>query len=233
MDPSASIFVEETIVTTTDEHGNVIEGDVAAVGGLGTTTTTTIITAEIPVVAEDDVVSTSIAEQAAAASDPSAELLQEFFPCGDCGESFVDHKEYQDHSKDKHEKKVPCQEKEHTWKPYYIIHTGRGKRSETNNDVIEEDQDGYHEFECPKCPFIAPSQEDVDGHVESTHKTARKPRVKCQQCSKTFARKYELQTHVKKVHLGIKDQKCPQCDYATADKGAVMKHLKAVHWDER
>ena len=148
---------------------------------------------------------------------------EEIFPCEECMETFTEYEDYKDHQKEEHEKDINCEAVEHTWKPYYVIHTGRGKRH----------VDDYEEFECPKCSFIFNKQEEVDDHYAKEHTKPRKPRVKCKQCHKTFARKYELATHVKKAHLGLRDHKCPQCDYCSADKGAVMKHLRAVHFEER
>ena len=148
---------------------------------------------------------------------------EEVFPCEECMETFKGYDEYKEHQKCEHDKEINCEAEEHTWKPYYVIHTGLGKRH----------VDDYEEFECGKCSFIASKQEEVDEHFAQEHKKPSKPRVKCDECHKTFARKYELATHVKKAHLRIKDHKCPQCDYCSADKGAVKKHLRAVHWDER
>ena len=148
---------------------------------------------------------------------------EEVFPCEECMEIFTEYEDYKHHQKEEHDKEINCEGIEHTWKPYYVIHTGRGKRH----------VDDYEEFECSKCSFIASKQEEVDEHFAQEHKKPSKPRVKCKECHKTFARKYELATHVKKAHLFIKDHKCPQCDYCSADKGAVMKHLRAVHWEER
>ncbi len=112
---------------------------------------------------------------------------------------------------------------DHSWRPRFVIHTGRGRRKA---------DDSYEEFECPQCPLIAPTQADVDEHVAKEHPA--KPRVTCDECGKDFARKYELQAHVKVVHLGIKDQKCPHCDYVTSDKGRVKKHVQQVmaSWDQ-
>ncbi len=146
---------------------------------------------------------------------------EEIFPCEDCGVTLDGYDDYVRHQKEEHDNEINCDD--HTWRPYYVIHTARGKRHD----------DDYVEFECPKCPLIASSQAQIDEHVEAEHKVPTKPRVQCGECEKTFARKYELATHVKKVHLGIRDQKCPQCNYCSADKGAVMKHLRAVHWGER
>ena len=148
---------------------------------------------------------------------------EEVFPCEECLETFTEYEDYKDHQMDEHDKEINCEAEEHTWKPYYVIHTGKGKRH----------VDDYEEFECSKCPFIASKQEEVDEHFTKAHTKPKKPRVKCKECHKTFARKYELATHVKKAHLRIKDHKCPQCDYCSADKGAVMKHLRAVHYEER
>ena len=113
---------------------------------------------------------------------------------------------------------------EHKWKPYYIIHIGSGKKK---GDVA--DNSGI--FECEECPFIAPTAKDIARHKTKEHK--EKPRVACDECGKDFARKYELQAHVRTIHLGIRDAHCPHCDYVASEKGRVKKHVQTVHMNIR
>ena len=113
---------------------------------------------------------------------------------------------------------------EHKWKPYYIIHIGKGKKK---GDVA--DDSGI--FECEDCPFIAPTAKDISRHKAKDHKG--KPRVACDECGRDFARKYELQAHIRSIHLGIKDARCPHCDYVASEKGRVAKHIQTVHMNIR
>ena len=113
---------------------------------------------------------------------------------------------------------------EHKWKPYYIIHIGRGKKK---GDAT--DDSGI--FECLECPFIAPTAKDIARHTAKEHK--EKPRVACDECGKDFARKYELQAHIRTIHMGVKDAHCPHCDYVASDKGRVKKHVLHVHMNVR
>ena len=113
---------------------------------------------------------------------------------------------------------------EHKWKPYYIIHIGSGKKK---GDVAENS--GI--FECEECPFIAPTAKDIARHKTKEHK--EKPRVACDECGKDFARKYELQAHVRTIHLGIRDAHCPHCDYVASEKGRIKKHVQTVHMNIR
>ncbi|XP_059083174.1 zinc finger autosomal protein-like isoform X2 [Tigriopus californicus] len=107
-------------------------------------------------------------------------------------------------------------------RPYYVIHTGHGRPPPPD----------YEEFECPrpKCQFIFSTSSERDEHVAEVHKPPA--RVTCDVCQKTFARKYELQIHVKTIHLNIKDNVCPEigCNYRTAEKGKIKKHLEQKHW---
>lgn len=114
-------------------------------------------------------------------------------------------------------------------RPYYIIHTGELEKDSFKRPSHVSLSLGqgrvppsdYEEFECPqaKCQFIFPTASDRDEHVAAVHKPP--VRVPCHVCDKTFARKYELQIHVKTIHLNIKDNVCPEigCDYRTAEKG--------------
>lgn len=151
-------------------------------------------------------------------NEPAVAVLGD--PCDYCDKVLNGPKALAKHIREVHNKSAPkCEE--HTWKPYYIIHAGAGRKP----------PDDYVEHACPKCPWIAETQEQVDQHLEEAHKP--KPRLECGHCDKTFGRKWDLNLHVKCVHLRIRDHKCPECDYASAEKGRIQKHLQTVHWNVR
>jgi len=51
---------------------------------------------------------------------------------------------------------------------------------------------------------------------------------KCQECDKTYSRKYELKKHAESVHRLIK-YKCDVCDEYFAWKRSLNRHLESVH----
>jgi len=55
----------------------------------------------------------------------------------------------------------------------------------------------------------------------------------CPTCSKGFAQKIHLETHLKNVHLKDKPYKCSFCEYSCANKGMLDKHVRIVHNKER
>ena len=54
-------------------------------------------------------------------------------------------------------------------------------------------------------------------------------RHKCNQCDAKFAKKYNLQQHIKVVHDKIKDHKCDECDAKFATNTKCAEHKKNLH----
>ena len=56
-----------------------------------------------------------------------------------------------------------------------------------------------------------------------------KPRFPCNQCDKTFSNKQDMQGHIKRIHVGVKDKMCSQCSYATYSNYNLRLHITKVH----
>ena len=51
----------------------------------------------------------------------------------------------------------------------------------------------------------------------------------CKQCGKKFADTTHLRTHVKSVHLNIKEYRCKLCDAKFANGGNLKEHIGIKH----
>jgi hypothetical protein len=66
-----------------------------------------------------------------------------------------------------------------------------------------------------------------------TTATQRGVGLACMICGKTFTYKQHMKTHVKTVHLRMKEYECAVCHRKFGEKTALNKHLKGVHIKER
>ncbi|KAK5168254.1 zinc-finger protein [Saxophila tyrrhenica] len=89
---------------------------------------------------------------------------------------------------------------------------------------------GYKPFPCPfpDCDKGFVTKEQLKNH-ETTHTKSRK--YKCDLCSKSFAVKSALTTHITAVHKEEKTHKCDMCGKSFADSSNLSKH-KQIHWRE-
>ena len=78
---------------------------------------------------------------------------------------------------------------------------------------------------CQYCGKMFKCQKWHKAH-EMTHRNERP--FQCRHCSKTFARKPDLDIHEKAVHLGLKEFKCQYCDKAFSRKWYLPIH-EATH----
>ena len=52
----------------------------------------------------------------------------------------------------------------------------------------------------------------------------------CENCRKTFSRKYNLDQHIKSVHEGIRNYKCEFCDRSFSHAQSLDRHRFSVHY---
>ena len=55
----------------------------------------------------------------------------------------------------------------------------------------------------------------------------------CPECEKVFGRKWDLNTHIRTVHIKEKSFQCPECDYAAGQRGHLNIHIRTVHRGEK
>jgi len=90
-------------------------------------------------------------------------------------------------------------------------------------------------------PKFSPLSNDIMAQLtaiasHSKRKTAtsslRRGQTKCDECDKTYSCKYNLDLHVKTVHLKILSNKCDFCEYKTNYPDAMAKHRR-THTGEK
>ena len=98
-------------------------------------------------------------------------------------------------------------------------------------------------FECEHCGDKFTRQDTLNSHLKEQHKNlnvnldfveniASFLLEKCDQCDKTFKRKYQLQRHVNKVHCDreLKKQfKCSKCELKYKTPDTLRRHMKEKH----
>eukprot|EP00189_Rhodosorus_marinus_P011852 CAMPEP_0184737660 /NCGR_PEP_ID=MMETSP0315-20130426/429_1 /TAXON_ID=101924 /ORGANISM="Rhodosorus marinus, Strain UTEX LB 2760" /LENGTH=538 /DNA_ID=CAMNT_0027204969 /DNA_START=219 /DNA_END=1835 /DNA_ORIENTATION=- len=83
-------------------------------------------------------------------------------------------------------------------------------------DVVEEPGDGAY-------AVGSPVDDDAD------HTASEEARPACPHCGATFKRKYEMQRHIKSIHLKEKRHTCTVCDKGFFQRSHLTVHMKTVH----
>jgi uncharacterized Zn-finger protein len=81
-----------------------------------------------------------------------------------------------------------------------------------------------------KVPLNEPSQ--IDTNVELNTPVNSLVRIvgnKCHTCNRTFSRLFDLQVHIKTVHLKLKRYKCTICNYACYFRTKLNWHVATIH----
>jgi len=98
----------------------------------------------------------------------------------------------------------------------------------TSRDSLEapsrRKQDRKHCCTFPGCQRRFSRMYNLKTHYE-THFPNRVRPFPCNQCSKAFSRKHDLQRHVTSVHKGEKLHQCDRCGKGFARKDALTRHL--------
>ena len=96
-----------------------------------------------------------------------------------------------------------------------------------NEEIVTQD------FTCMICnkKLLSTSSREFLAHVQS-HSTIplneNGDRISCDLCNKTFAKKYYLNSHIKRVHSQV-TFKCGQCDAKLKTKYYLELHVKSIH----
>ena len=88
-------------------------------------------------------------------------------------------------------------------------------------------------FRCdrPNCKFTSYKQHGLDHHVKNVHEP-RSDDVKvyqCQECGHTAREEIKLKTHIKAVHLKIKEYRCTLCNVQYTHRCNLQEHIGLRH----
>ena len=72
------------------------------------------------------------------------------------------------------------------------------------------------------------SSTNIEQHTPA-NSFARKVGNKCHTCNRTFSRLFDLQIHIKTVHLKLKRYKCTICNYACYFRMKLNSHVATIH----
>ena len=67
-------------------------------------------------------------------------------------------------------------------------------------------------------------------HMKRVHESET---LKCEQCSKEFKGKYNLNDHISRLHTKRERPTCDICGMKISDKSELKKHIKEVHENNR
>jgi uncharacterized Zn-finger protein len=87
------------------------------------------------------------------------------------------------------------------------------------------------EFACGVCNKQFKNNICLKRHTKRVHSKSE-PELKnivCDLCDYKTRRQANLQSHIRFVHLGVKDYVCMLCDYATEYKCNLKHHVLSVH----
>ena len=111
-------------------------------------------------------------------------------------------------------------------------------------------------FSCTCCNFTYSSLSKLKSHLKSNYGNNRQKcklcdksfvelqthinrvhkgirKFECQECGKRFFKVPELESHINVVHKRLKPLKCKLCDFKAVNKGKLNYHIKIVHGNLR
>jgi len=135
--------------------------------------------------------------------------LQQKEICKQCGAAVMNMRQ---HERFVHEKDLPFKCDEPGCETKFTSNCGLKKHMESVHQMLRE--------ECPICQKLVTN---IKNHTKIVHDKVRDHQ--CPECHKFFQTKTHLQNHVKRVHLGIREQ-CPECEKMVQD---VKSHVNFVH----
>ena len=109
-----------------------------------------------------------------------------------------------------------------------------GHKAKTVGDLDKHKKyvHGPKVYPCPVsgCSFTTKYPNNIRHHTNSAHSQVRP--FKCDECSKSFKRKNQLETH-KATHSDERPFACNQCDFRTKRNWILSMHVSTVHSDDR
>ena len=171
-----------------------------------------------------------------------------FHTCDICGIKKNSSIQLKVHIESKHKENIPCPHcgimfstKDSLGVHLYRFHSDREVQKCTECDYstkVEAEMRKHfksrHTDECLEtCEFCGEVFKRLKGHLLRTGcgqtNAQPKPKIPCPQCDKTFSSKQDMNVHIKRIHLGVKDKMCSQCSYATYSNHNLKLHITKVH----
>lgn len=141
--------------------------------------------------------------------------------CSDCGESFMDKKEYLKHVKLVHRKKN-AKKACNAAKSCPICGINLYNSQALRNHISRIHEEKEMKFKCELCDksYFSKSELKQHGAVHCKDKN-----FTCEECGKNFAAKHHLVRH-SKTHFGLKPFECDICHKQLADKTGFIAHVR-------
>ena len=93
-----------------------------------------------------------------------------------------------------------------------------------NHIYAHHEDSNTKEFQCGLC-----SKRFLHKSSMMRHEAMHRGRHSCLHCQRTFPKKEDLDTHVKVIHMGVKEFSCQICNTAFGYKRNLVIHMKNVH----
>ena len=81
-------------------------------------------------------------------------------------------------------------------------------------------------YNCEKCDAMLSSSFSLKRHDNAMHKGVR---YSCDHCNYKATQLGNLKTHIKAVHLKVKNYHCEDCEYRTPLLSTLKRHVNTVH----
>eukprot|EP00092_Neocalanus_flemingeri_P001428 GFUD01001524.1.p1 GENE.GFUD01001524.1~~GFUD01001524.1.p1 ORF type:complete len:496 (+),score=120.83 GFUD01001524.1:54-1541(+) len=142
--------------------------------------------------------------------------------CPHCQDLVQEHR-LEDHMKENHQKKS-------SRKKVFVgsnLKCNDCDKTFGNSQTLERHTKRFHTSN--KGPKVMCEICNTEVNDKKTHmKSHEEKKFQCEQCPKRYRTKFDLKTHMKSVHLGVKES-CPHCGKLTAN---LSKHIYGNHMHE-
>ena len=89
------------------------------------------------------------------------------------------------------------------------------------------------DFQCQQCKIMYATNGALGLHIcgelpprwSGDYNSAKK----CPECGKIYKKRYDMLSHIAKVHTGAKNFACPDCDYKASVPFLLKKHIRRKH----
>ena len=153
------------------------------------------------------------------------------FKCKVCGKDFTDRSSKRRHEQSHENTTFTCNlcNRSFTRKSLLKHHQLKQHGVENCQEPNKEDSGDKNVHECSHCKAVFKTPGKLEQHVAAVHEG--KKTLNCDKCDKKFARKSNLQLHMR-THTGEKPHACARCGRCFSDVSAFRRHVR-IHNGER